>query len=850
MTNVDPMTNVPNSSSPLAENNEIRLNSKIVEIIGKIESLTDTVSKIESKRSDRKTRYESKLWHETIRLTNNDPEEQKQQRPFEERLAKHLATLRANIEVFYKEQDWYEAGEIIQTELDGRIDGKKGKGLNYAIDETLSSKLDEVVGLLRQLSKEQIKELLSKSTYQRDVIKIMTNGFEEIKYKLKEYGRQLEGIKKTGVDTAIQVTELAEGQKAVKEEVLKELETMRKKLAEAEARGEAAGEQIRSLMNEFEALKEKLAKVGVQDKTISTLLETFKQKLEDVEKRQKEATLENAGHLVKEESRELLVTGKAKTQIDALRMATMNVLDRILELAKNKVEEVFNCLANTIKNERTRVAVIERLKKAIAGVKSIEYMGSLNLKLFSDIVKQELVRYGEKAPRFLRLVGERIHYLFKLPEHVLRQTRIIYKLPNGKWHAVQPVRVTADGYLVVVSFNDKSINDGEEVRTKRIPLDDFYRMDEIVIMIDEETAKQYFATDKELTDKELEKMEVGFEGGTGNGGGGTPDGGGAGAGAQGGGSTGGTGAQGGPGGGADGSGPLGGGAGTAGIPIEPVRADTTNSKGLFSPFNLNGFNDRNSSSPAIIDNKDNRIQDLGTRVNGINGGLSEISTMLHNASGFAPPSSSIEENISASVLTFSTNPALPTINQPATNQYQIPPLTRVVSEHSDSLSISSPLVPKGASGPVVSKKISEDSVSNFAYPITGLVFKNPALLQIYSLLGVLGMMGAPSGSNSQNPNNDDKNQHPDQKNIYSHPYSLFSNVAIIYALIHNNNPNTNTLGLKEVNDWLITIAAKTILPNSYNAVANPFLWLSVSLITAIYITYAHRHNFVSKPCHV
>ena len=270
MTNVDPMTNVPNSSSPLAENNEISLDSKIVEIIGKIESLTDTVSKIESKRSDRKTRYESKLWHETIRLTNNDPEEQKQQRPFEERLAKHLATLRANIEVFYKEQDWYEAGEIIQTELDGRIDGKKGKGLNYAIDETLSSKLDEVVGLLRQLSKEQIKELLSKSTYQRDVIKIMTNGFEEIKYKLKEYGRQLEGIKKTGVDTAIQVTELAEGQKAVKEEVLKELETMRKKLAEAEARGEAAGEQIRSLMNEFEALKEKLAKVGVQDKTIRT----------------------------------------------------------------------------------------------------------------------------------------------------------------------------------------------------------------------------------------------------------------------------------------------------------------------------------------------------------------------------------------------------------------------------------------------------------------------------------------------------------------------------------------------------------------------------------------------------
>lgn len=137
------------------------------------------------------------------------------------------------------------------------------------------------------------------------------------------------------------------------------------------------------------------------------------------------------------------------------------------------------------------------------------------------------------------------------------------------------------------------------------------------------------------------------------------------------------------------------------------------------------------------------------------------------------------------------------------------------------------------------KKISEVSACNFAYTLIQLVVINLALLQIYSLLGVFRMMGVPSGSDSPDPENDYKNQHPDQKDINSHLNSLFSNVAIMYALIHNNNPNIKTLTLKEVSDWLMTIAAKTILPNSYNAIANPFLWPSISLITVIYITYVY-----------
>jgi len=175
-----------------------------------------------------------------------------------------------------------------------------------------------------------------------------------------------------------------------------------------------------------------------------------------------------------------------------------------------------------------------------------------------------------------------------------------------------------NGEYYILAREEDNFGGETQFNKRRIHSSQFVRLNGKIAVISYQEYAKYFErefSDEEksmLSDREIEGIGGGSTGGGGQGGG-TAGQGGTGTGAQGG-QGGGTGTAGqggaidGQGGAGGGSSPLGGGAGTADIPIEPVRANTTNSKGLFlfSHFiNLNGFNnDRNSSSPALRQTND------------------------------------------------------------------------------------------------------------------------------------------------------------------------------------------------------------------------------------------------------
>ena len=296
--------------------------------------------------------------------------------------------------------------------------------------------------------------------------------------------------------------------------------------------------------------------------------------------------------------------------------ARFKVIEGSLSQMWKKVFGTRNCLIGSLRDEEIRKEVQEV---------RVEYRESSKRWVYS-VAEKEINRIAEKLGKVKEKISLFAVSLVKdidnLPEKVKEASMVIVREKvDGRdvYHAVPATGIFGyNGEYYILAREEDNFGGETQFNKRRIHSSQFVRLNGEIAVISYQEYAKYFErefSDEEksmLSDREIEGIGGGSTGGGGQGGG-TAGQGGTGTGAQGG-QGGGTGTAGqggaidGQGGAGGGSSPLGGGAGTADIPIEPVRANTTNSKGLFlfSHFiNLNGFNnDRNSSSPALRQTND------------------------------------------------------------------------------------------------------------------------------------------------------------------------------------------------------------------------------------------------------